>query len=132
MLQLMLADVRLVDLALERLDPAWLSTSVAGAVIGRILKLHAGGKWDGPHTLMNVLADEEEDRLVSELSVKPMPGTALEAMAGDCLATLERECVKRQLHKIRRQLGQPNLLANERTQLQRELLDLELKLRHST
>ena len=131
LLQLMLADMRLVDLALERLDPAWLSTSVAGAVIGRILKLHAAGKWDGPHTLMNALADAEEDRLVSELAVTPMPGTALEAMAGDCLATLERACAKRQSHRIRRQLGQPNLPANERTELQRELLDLELKLRHS-
>ena len=131
LLQLMLADMRLVDLALERLDPAWLSTSVAGAVIGRILKLHAAGRWDGPHTLMNALADAEEDRLVSELAVTPMPGTALEAMAGDCLATLERACAKRQSHRIRRQLGQPNLPANERTELQRELLDLELKLRHS-
>lgn len=131
LLQLMLADMRLVDLALERLDPTWLSTSVAGAVIGRILKLHAAGKWDGPHTLMNALADAEEDRLVSELAVTPMPGTALEAMAGDCLATLERACAKRQSHRIRRQLGQPNLPANERTELQRELLDLELKLRHS-
>ena len=132
LLQLMLADMRLVDLALERLDPAWLTTSVAGVVIGRILKLHAEGKWDGPHTLMNALADAEEDRLVSELAVKPMPGTALDAMAGDCLATLERVCVKRQLHRIRRQLGQADLPAKERTELQRELLDLELKLRHST
>ena len=131
LLQLMLADLRLVDLALERLDPSWLSTSVAGSVIGRILKLHAAGKWDGPHSLMNALADAQEDRLVSELAVTPMPGTALEAMAGDCLATLERVCVKRHLHQIRRQLGQPNLPANERTELQRELLDLELKLRHS-
>ena len=132
LLQLLLADMRLVDLALERLDPAWLTTSVAGAVIGRILKLHAAGKWDGPHSLMNALADAEEDRLVSELAVKPMPGTALDAMAGDCLATLERVCVKRQLHRIRRQLGQANLPAIERTDLQRELLDLELKLRHSS
>ena len=131
LLQLLLADMRLMDLALERLDPVWLSSSVAGSVIGRMLKLHATGKWDGPHTILNAPADEAEARLVSELAVKPMPGTALEAMAGGCLATLERVAVKGQLHRLRRRLGQPNLPAAERTELLRELLDLELKLRHS-
>ena len=132
LLQLMLTDVRLVDLALERLDPAWLSTSVAGAVIGRVLKLHAAGKWDGPHTLMNnAPTDEAESRLVSELLVKTMPGTALEAAAGGCLATLERSHLKVQLHGLRKRLGQADLPAVERTQLQREMLDLEIKLRHS-
>ena len=132
LLQLLLADMRLMDLALERLDPVWLSSSVAGSVIGRMLKLHAAGKWDGPHTILNAPTDEAEARLVSELAVKPMPGTALEAMAGGCLATLERVAVKGQLHRLRRRLGQPNLPAAERTELLRELLDLELKLRHST
>jgi len=132
LLQLMLTDMRLVDLALERLDPAWLTTSVAGAVIGRVLKLHAAGKWDGPHTLINDLADEAEGRLLSELAVKTMPGKALEAMAGGCLAALERAHVKGQLHKLQRRVGQPGLPAAERAQLQREMLDLELKLRHSS
>ena len=131
LLQLILTDMRLVDLALERLDPAWLTTSVAGAVIGRVLKLHAAGQWDGPHTLINELADEAESRLLSELAVKTMPGKALEAMAGGCLAALERTHVKGQLHKLQRQVGQPDLPALERAQLQREMLDLELKLRHS-
>ena len=132
LLQLMLTDVRLVDLALERLDPAWLTTSVAGAVIGRVLELHRAGQWDGPHTLMNAPADEAEERLVSALVVKIMPGTALEAAAGDCLATLERLFVKSQLHHLRKRLGQADLPLTERTGLQREMLDLEIKLRHST
>ena len=131
LLQLMLMDVRLVDLVLERLDPAWLTTSVAGAVIGRVLKLHAAGKWDGPHTLMNAPGDEAEGRLVAELTVKTLTGTALETAAGDCLATLERTHVKGQLHGLRKQLGQANLPVAERGRLQREMLDLELKLRHS-
>ena len=132
LLQLMLTDVRLVDLALERLDPLWLTTSLAGATIGRVLKLHADGKWDGPHTLMNEPADEAEGRLVSELLVKTMPGTALEAAAGDCLATLERTYVKGQLHGLRKQLGHADLPTAERVRLQREMLDLELKLRHTS
>ena len=132
LLQLMLTDVRLVDLALERLDPLWLTTSLAGATIGRVLKLHADGKWDGPHTLMNAPADEAEGRLVSELLVKTMPGTALEAAAGDCLATLERTYVKGQLHGLRKQLGHADLPTAERVRLQREMLDLELKLRHTS
>ncbi|MEI8314958.1 MAG: DNA primase [Verrucomicrobiota bacterium] len=132
LLQLMLTDVRLVDLALERLDPLWLTTSLAGATIGRVLKLHADGKWDGPHTLMNAPADEVEGRLVSELLVKTMPGTALEAAAGDCLATLERTYVKGQLHGLRKRLGHADLPTAERVRLQREMLDLELKLRHTS
>ena len=132
LLQLMLTDVRLVDLALERLDPLWLTTSLAGATIGRVLKLHADSKWDGPHTLMNAPADEAEGRLVSELLVKTMPGTALEAAAGDCLATLERTYVKGQLHGLRKQLGHADLPTAERVRLQREMLDLELKLRHTS
>ncbi len=131
LLQLMLTDMRLVDLALEKLDPVWLTTSVAGAVIGRVLKLHAVGKWDGPHTLMNAPADEAEGRLVSELAVTPVPGAALQAMTGDCLVKLERVYVKGQLHGLRKQLGQADLPAAERAQLQRQILDLELKLRHS-
>jgi len=82
--------------------------------------------------LINDLADEAEGRLLSELAVKTMPGKALEAMAGGCLAALERAHVKGQLHKLQRRVGQPGLPAAERAQLQREMLDLELKLRHSS
>ena len=132
LLQMLLTDVRLVDLTLERLDPAWLTPSVAGAVIRRVLKLHADGKWDGPHTLLNgPTTDDAEGRLVSELAVKPMPGAALQTMTGDCLAKLERVHIKAQLHGLRKQLGQADLPAAERAQLQRQTLDLELKLRHS-
>ncbi len=132
LLQLILTDVRLVDLALERLEIAWLTTSIAGTAIKRILKLHADGKWDGPHTLMKLPADEAEGRLASELLAKTMPGTALEAAAGDCLATLERAYIKGQLHELRKQLGGADLSVVERGRLQREMLDLELKLRHSS
>jgi len=129
LLQLMLTDVRLVDLALERLETDWLTTSVAGAVICRVLKLHSTGKWDGPHTLMNAPADAAEERLVSELLAKTMPGTALEAAAGDCLATLARTHVERQLHDLRARQRQTDLTADDHDKLLRQVLDLQRELR---
>ncbi len=129
LLQLMLTDVRLVDLALERLETDWLTASVAGVVIRRVLKLHATGKWDGPHTLMNAPADAAEERLVSELLAKTMPGTALEAAAGDCLATLERAYAERQLQALRTRQRQTDLTAEEHDKILRQVLDLQRQLR---
>jgi len=116
-------------LALERLETDWLTTSVAGAVICRVLKLHSTGKWDGPHTLMNTPADAAEERLVSELLAKTMPGTALEAAAGDCLATLERAYAERQLQALRTRQRQTDLTAEEHDKILRQVLDLQRQLR---
>jgi DNA primase len=130
LLQLMLADVRIVDLALERLATEWLSASVAGRLVERVLKLHHAGKWDGPHTLMNGPADDDESQLAAELSVKAAPSQNLEGAATDCLGSLERAWVEHRLHELRKHLSRADLKPEERDKLLREVLDLQPKLRN--
>ena len=129
LLQLMLVDVRVVDLALERLETDWLTTSAAGSVIRRILKLHAAGKWDGAQSLLNAPGVEAESRLVTELLAQALPGTTLDAAAGDCLAALARVALERELRALRRQQAQPDLPAAAQDEIMRQMLDLEAKLR---
>jgi len=130
LLQLMLTDVRVVDLALERLEAEWLTRSVAGQLIERILKLHSTGKWDGPHTLMNGPADDEDSKLAAELSVKPAPSENLDSVATDCLGSLERTWVEHRLRELRKQLSHTDLKPEQRDKILREVLDLQPKLRN--
>ncbi|MEI6084840.1 MAG: DNA primase [Verrucomicrobiota bacterium] len=130
LLQMMLADMRVVDLAMERLDAEWLTRSVAGRLIGRVLKLHSAGKWDGPNTLMNAPGDNEEVQLAAELTVKPASSQNLDGAAMDCLASLERTQVEHRLRDLRKQLSHADLKPDERDKLLREVLDLQPKLRN--
>lgn len=132
LLQLMLADVRIVDLALERLESAWLTRSVAGQLIERVLKLHSTGNWDGPHSLMNGPADDEDGKLAAELSVKPAPSQNLDSTAADCLGSLERTWVEHRLHELRKQLSRSDLNFAQRQKLLQENLDLQPKLNDSS
>ena len=130
LVQLMLADVRVVDLVLEKLESDWLTASVAGRLIEKILRLHRDGKWDGPHTLMNADTDDTESRLVAELSVHAPASQNFAGAAGDCLATLERTWVEQRLRQLRKQLSMTNLKPTERDALLREVLDLQPRLRN--
>lgn len=130
LLQLMLGDVRVVDLVMERLEPEWLTTSVAGALITRILKLHVAGRWDGTHTLLNDQTPEEESRLVSELAMKPSLAESASAAANQCLATLERAWAEQEYRRVRRELERADLEPEAKITLQRRILDLQPKLRN--
>jgi DNA primase len=130
LLQLMLSDVRVIDMVMERLDSEWLTNSIAGQLVQNILNLHRSGRWDGHQTLMNNETSDEETKLVAELMVKRPLSQGLEGAATDCLATMERVWAERQVHEIRKQLNRPDLEPSEREKLQRQFLDLQPKLRN--
>ncbi|MCG3149475.1 MAG: DNA primase [Verrucomicrobiae bacterium] len=130
LLQLMLTDVRIVDLALERLESEWLTRSVAAQLIERVLQLHRDGHWDGPNTLMNEADDDDASKLAAELVVKPAPSQNLDAAATDCLGAMERVWVERRLRELRNQLSHTDLNSEQRDKILREVLDLQPKLRN--
>ncbi len=130
LLQLMLTDVRAVEMVIERLNQDWLSDSIAGTLVNRIKDLHMKGSWDGPHGLLRRRVNERESRLISELVLRDQVTQGLPAIAGDCLATMERRWVERQLREMRKRLAEPDLPTKERDKLLRQVLDLQPKLRN--
>jgi DNA primase len=129
-LRAMLADDRVIEMVEERLDVAWLSDSVAGRTIHDVLKLYKGGRWTGPGVLLDRPQNEEMGRLVSELLLSPQVTKRPEAVATDCLATLERNWLTRILSSLRRQLETPGMPVVEIVRLQQQVLDLRRKLDH--
>lgn len=127
-LQLMLADERVVDLVDDRLDRAWLSESVAGETLRQVLKLHGTGRWSGPSGLLGGKQDEEPGRLVAELLMRPLPPGEPTEHATRSVNALERNWLQRQLREIPRQLAQPGLSPTEVVRLQQLVLDLKRKL----
>lgn len=130
LLQLILEDVRIADMALERLETAWLTGSTAGRLIEKVLARHSRGEWDGPHSLMGAHANDEETRLLAELAVKKLPTQSSQAAATDCLVALERGWVDRRLNELRKHLRRKDLDTTARDEILREILDLQPKLRN--
>jgi DNA primase len=130
LLRTMLADERVIEMAAERLDLAWLSNSLAGQTIQEVLGLYTGRKWTGPNSLLNQTQNDQTSRLVSELLLNQQTVKQPEAAAADCLATLEQRWVKQRLSELRRHLGQPGLSAADSAPLHQQLLDLDSRLRH--
>jgi DNA primase len=130
LLRTMLADERVIEMAAERLDLAWLSNSLAGQTIQDVLRLYNGRNWIGPNSLLNQPQSDQTSRLVSELLLNQQTVKQPEAAAADCLATLEQRWVKQRLSELRRQLEQPGLSAADSAPLHQQLLDLLSKLQH--
>jgi DNA primase len=130
LLQLVIADVRVADLLLERLEPGWLTGSPAGRLIEKIMAAHSRGQWDGLHSMMGPNADEEDTKLLAAVSVQAPASQDPQGAAGDCLAALERGWVERRLHELRKHLRQTDLKTQERDKILREILDLQPKLRN--
>jgi DNA primase len=130
LLQLMLTEERAVEFVTERLDREWLTGSIAGSLIERIAKIHAKGDWDGPKKLLNQVSGEEESRLIAELALTSPVKQGLEAALGDCLGTLERQWAARHDLELRNSLRRTDLGSKEREQIQRQILDLQPKLRN--
>ena len=130
LLRTMLADERVVEMAAERLDLAWLSNSLAGQTIQDVLRLYNGRNWSGPNSLLNQPQNDQTSRLVSELLLNQQTVKHPEAAAADCLATLEQRWVKQRLSEVRRQLERPGLSAADSAPLHQQLLDLDSRLRH--
>jgi hypothetical protein len=119
-----------LDTAAERLDLAWLSESVASQTIQDVLRLYNSRQWNGPNALLNQPQNEETSRLISELLLNPQVVKLPEAIAADCLATIEGGWVQAQLRDVRKELGQPGHSATEIEKLQQHFLDLTSKVRH--
>jgi DNA primase len=130
LLRAMLADERVIETVTERLDAAWLSKSVAGQTITAVLKLYNDRHWTGLGTLLDRQPNEEMARLVSELLLSPQVAKRSELIAADCLSTLERHWLSRQLSGLQRQSERPGLPAVEVVRLQQQVLDLRRKLDH--
>ena len=130
LLRTMLADERVIETVAGRLDVAWLSQSIAARMVQEILGFYNAGHWNGPNTLLNQPREEETSQLLSELLLSAQVAKRPEAVAADCLATLERHWLQRQLHELRRQLERPGLAVVELARLQRQVLDLRHKLDH--
>jgi DNA primase len=130
LLRTMLSDERLIEMVTHRLDMAWLSGSVAGELIQEVLRFYNAGHWTGPSTLLNQPQREETSQLLSELMMNVQADTRPEAIAADCLATLERRWLGLEMRDLRRQLERPGLPVVELARLQRQVLDLRHKLDH--
>jgi DNA primase len=130
LLQVMLTDERIVEVTAEQLDVAWLSESVAAQTMQEVLRLHRGSQWTGPKALLNPPPSEETTRLISELLLHPQTIKRPEAVAADCLATIEKGWVEAQLRDVRKEMGRPGRSAPEIAKLQQQFLDLTSKLRH--
>ena len=130
LLRTLLADERVLEMAAERLDLAWLSNSLAGQTIQEALRLYNGRNWIGPNSLLNQPQSDQTSRLVSELLLNQQTVKQPEAAAADCLATLEQRWVKQRLGEVRRQLEKPGLRAADSAPLHQQLLDLDSRLRH--
>ena len=128
LLQLMLLDERVIAHAATHLDQQWLSRSPSAELITEILNRHATQQWSDAASLLNQLTDEPMLRLVSSLLMQPAPRGERLAMAGDCLAVLEREWLERESRRLRQQLAQPELPGAQVFELQRRLLDLRRKM----
>ena len=130
LLQTMLADERLLEMTADRLDPAWLSGSVAARVIQDVLRLYGSNEWDGPKSLLNRPQGEETGNLVSELLLDTQPPKRPEAVTVDCLASLERQWLEHQVRDVRKELSKPGVSPAVVATLQKQWLDLDSKLRH--
>ncbi|MGA2140566.1 MAG: DNA primase [Verrucomicrobiia bacterium] len=130
LLQTMLVDERLLEMAAEQLDLSWLSNSVAAQTIQYALQLYRGNKWNGPKSLLNRPQSEATSNLVSNLLLNAQSPKRPEAVAADCLATLERQWLEQQLRDVRKELARPGVGPAEVAKLQKQWLDLDSKLRH--
>lgn len=130
LLQMMLADERVVEVVVERLDRAWLAHGISARLIAQIMDLQAGHHWRGPETFLNQGADEEAKRLLSELMLTPaLKADAMQATV-DCLGTLERRWVEGELRELREHLSRPDLPQKTMVSLQQQVLDLRKRLDH--
>ncbi|HUJ71518.1 MAG TPA: DNA primase [Verrucomicrobiae bacterium] len=130
LLQTMLADERQLEMTADRLDLAWLSSSVAAQVIQDVLRLYRSNEWNGPKSLLNGPQGEETSNLVSKLLLNTQPAKRPEAVTADCLATLERQWLEHQVRDVRKELSKPGVSPAVVATLQKQWLDLDSKLRH--
>lgn len=131
LLQLMLADDRIIRQVQTALDLAWLPGTPAGELVRQVLRAVEQGTWTGPHALLNSAPEDDGARLVARLLIAPLPPEARRlAAVEDCLATLRRRWVEREWQRVQRQLRQPGLSPAQVARLQQEGLDLRRKLDH--
>jgi DNA primase len=125
LLQSMLADERALELASGRIDVEWLTGSVAGAAISKVLLLYREGAWTGPSALLNPPCDEETSRLVSESLLHPQAAKSVEQAAAGCIVTLEKSWLEQRRCELRKRQETTKSSAADMQQLQRDLIRIE-------
>jgi DNA primase len=130
LLHAMLIDEQVLETTAERLDLAWLSESVASQTIQNVLRLYNSRQWNGPNALLNQPQNEETSRLISELLLDPLVVKRPEAVAADCVATLEKRWAEGQFREVGKELERPGLGAADIARLLKRRLDLDSKVRH--
>jgi len=128
LLQLMLADERVVDLVLERIDRKWLSVGLTGRLVKRILEMHENKRWDGAGGLLRETQEEDASQLVTSLMMIPPPGQEHSRATQDCLAALERNSLEEEWRELRKELAQTGLPTATLAGLQQRVLDLRRRL----
>jgi hypothetical protein len=114
---------------MERLDQDWLSNSLAADLIRRVVDLHARGGWNGSSSLLHAV-DEAGQKLMTEILLRPTPKGEGTAVAGECLATIERIALDQELRGVRQRLAAAGLSAEESDRLQLRALDLRKRMDH--
>jgi DNA primase len=130
LLGILLSEERLMETVEERLDRAWLSDSVAAALIRKALQLYAQGQWRGTEAFVASAPDEESAAVLAAVLARPAGGERGEEAVARCLAALERRWLEGRLTALRKRLQQQELDDSEIMELQKQVLDLRRKLDH--
>jgi DNA primase len=128
LLQLMLADDRVIEQVAGRLDVAWLGGGVEAGLVRRILEKFTANAWNGPASIMNDAIEPGSAEALARLLMQPLPQRDHSRAASDCLGALERNWLDTQLGRVRNRLGQAGLEPSETVTLQKEVLDLRRRL----
>jgi DNA primase len=129
LLQLMLADERVVEVVAERLDREWLTDGLAGDLMVHVLDLHVRRAWNGAPSLLTATNDAGQG-LVAELLLEALPGGEPAVVATECVVAIERHYLEARMRQLRKQLAAANLPATRTAELQQQVLDLRRRLDH--
>jgi DNA primase len=128
LLQMMLTDARVVEQAAGKVKHEWLeSGSPAARLIVNTISLYEEGRWNGPTTLLNE-ADEEDSKFISGLLMNPSVSGDVCVASGDCIRTIEKKYLEKQLRELRNRLASGTLTVAEVVSIQQQALDLRTKL----
>ncbi|MCX7823950.1 MAG: DNA primase [Verrucomicrobiae bacterium] len=122
LLQQVLRSPDLMASACARLDPAWLTNSVAGEMLAAIHRLHGHGQWQGTVQLLDAFPDDQP--LLAELLLDPAPTPEPAQVVDDCLRALRDRWTKLRISQLTQQLHQEGLSAEAINCIQKQILDL--------
>ncbi len=131
LLRVAFADERALARLADELDQRWLSGSISGELLRKVLSLHAEGAWNGPSALIQATGQPDVERLVTRLLLQPsLSDERIKQASDECLGALRRRWVQVQTDQLRRRLEDPSLSRDSLEDIQHQLLDLRRQLDH--